>query len=158
MASDDSKPLDSTTVRLVHSLGKAFERVEQRVRERAYQISQGRGSSQADPVADWLDAQWEVLAPVELVLKDQKKNIVVEGSLKGFKPGEIEIEVGVHTLRVFGSHIEPGSTKEPAETRLSSEVTYFYQVIPLPCEVETAAGQAKLLKNGKLRIALPKKQ
>ncbi len=157
MASDDSTQSGSTAVRLGTRLGKAFERVQEQIRDRAYHIFLSRDAGKGDSLTDWLDAQRELLVPVELILKDQKKNIVVEGNLKGFKPKEIEVEVGVHDLRVFGSHSDSKSSKKSGETQLSSETIHFYQAISLPCEVETSAGQATLLKNGKLKITLPKK-
>ena len=157
MASNDSTRPDSSVVRLGNKLGKAFEQLQDRIRERAYHIFQSRGSDGGDPMADWLEAQRELLAPVDLVLKEQKKNIVVEGHLQGFKPKEVEVEVGSHEVKVFGSHCEVNRSKKSGEAQLSSQAVNFYQVISLPCEVDAAAGEATLLKNGKLKIILPRK-
>ena len=82
MASANSPQSDSTPLRIVSKLSDAFDRLEERIRERAYQIFKTRGDEDRDSVADWLEAQLEVLTPVELVLKEQKKNIVVEGNIK----------------------------------------------------------------------------
>ncbi|MEE4146018.1 MAG: Hsp20 family protein [Halieaceae bacterium] len=157
MATAPSTQSDSSPLRIVGKLGDAFDRMEGRIRERAYQIFKARGNGHRDPVADWLQAQLEVLTPVELVLKEQKKNVLVEGSLKGFTPEEIEVEVGAEDLRVFGSHRESGTGKKSGATESFAETRHFFQAIPLPCEVDADKCTAKLLKNGKLVVTLPKK-
>ncbi len=68
------------------------------------------------------------------------------------------MEVSEAGLKVFGSHTQSASEKKKGKTSSSSETVYFYQAVPLPCEVDVAAGEATLLKNGKLKIILPKKQ
>ena len=157
MASARSPQGDSASLRIVRKFSDAFDRLEGRIRDRAYEIFKGRGTDDGDPIADWLEAQLEVLTPVELVLKDQKKNIVVEGKLKGFTPKEVEVEVGARDLRVFGSHTTSTGGKKPAATGTSSESVHFFQAIALPCEVDAGKSEAKLLKNGKLVVTLPKK-
>ncbi len=157
MTSARSPQPDSSPVRIVSKLSDAFERLEGRIRDRAYHIFKSRGCDDRDPEADWLEAQMEVLTPVELVLKEQKKNLVVEGNLKGFTPQEIELEVGARDLRVFGSHTASSSGKKSGATESFSETRHFFQSIPLPCEVDVDNSTAKLLKNGKLVVTLPKK-
>ena len=158
MGSVDSPRDSSTRIRIGSKLSKAFERMEEKIRERAYQIFKGRAPSEGDSMTDWLEARLQVLAPIDLVVKDQKKNVVVEGNLKEFSPKEIEVEVGANDLRVFGLHTESTTGKKRGSTQSSSRTVYFYQAVPLPCEVDMDGSQAKLLKNGKLKITLPKLQ
>lgn len=148
---------NSASVRIRSKLSEAFERVEERIRERAYQLFQSREQGHGDPETDWFDAQWQLVAPVELVVKEQKKSVLVEGSLKGFSPKEIEVEVGDGEIKVFGSHTEARTAIKGAATESSSEARHFYQAVPLPCAVDGAASEAKIFKNGKLKITLPKK-
>ena len=108
-------------------------------------------------MTDWLHAQSEVLTPVELEVKEQKKNIVVEANLKGFSPAEIEIEVEGDVLRIFGSHSESSSEEKDGATESVSESVYFFQSVHLPAAVDLDASHAKLFKNGKLKVTLPKK-
>ena len=157
MTSENSPQQHATAVRFGSKLGEAFERVEERIRERAYQLFQDREEDHGDPEKDWFDAQWQLVAPVELVVKEQKKNVVVEASLKGFAPKEIEIEVGDGELKVFGSHTESKTTKKEAASESLTGTMHFYQAVPLPCKVDGDAGDAKIFKNGKLKITLPKK-
>jgi HSP20 family molecular chaperone IbpA len=157
MNSMNSPQSDSPAVRVGQSLGEAFERIQERIRERAYQIFQGRDPDQGDSLTDWLNAQQQELTPVELVVKNQKKNVVVEGNLKGFAAKEIEVDVSGDELRVFGSHTESNTGEESDTSRSTSESAYFYQSVTLPCAIDPDNATAKLYKNGKLSITLPKK-
>ena len=157
MASPKAPQADSTVVRMGTKLGKAFDKAEARIRELAYQLFLGRDPDEGDAVADWLDAQMRVLTPIDLEVKEQKKNVVVEAILAGFSPEEIEVEVSDAGLKVFGSHTQSSTDTKKGKTSSSSETVYFFQAVPLPCEVDVAASEATLLKNGKLKITLPKK-
>ena len=157
MASPNSPQTDSTAVRIGSKLGKAFEHAESRIRDLAYQLFLGRDPGEGDAVTDWLDAQLQVLTPIELEVKEQKKNVVVEAMLAGFSPQEIEVEVSGASLRVFGSHTQSTTDEKERKTSSSSETVHFFQAVSLPCEVDVAASEATLLKNGKLKITLPKK-
>jgi HSP20 family molecular chaperone IbpA len=131
--------------------------MEERIRERAYQIFLARAPGEGDSMTDWLEAQVQLLTPIELVVKEQKKNIVVEGKLEGFSPEEVEVEVAAGELKVFGRHTESTRGEKRGTTRSSLKTMQFYQAVPLPCEVDMDGGKATLLKNGKLKITLPKK-
>ena len=156
MATSKKLQQEPVSVQVVQKLSNAFERAQDRIRERAYHIFQQREPEQGDSTSDWLEAQMQVLTPVELVLKDQKKSLVVEGSLTGFSPKEIEIEVGGDELRVFGSHTESETSAASGSEQTKSESAYFYQSLILPCAVDEEKCTATLYKNGKLKITLPK--
>lgn len=156
MANKNPQQKDSDLVSIGRSLSDAFSEVQEQIRERAYQLFLDRDSGQGNPVSDWLEAQAEFVTPVELVLKEQKKNIVVEGDLKGFSPQEIEIDVGGDELRVFGSHTQTEKNRQSGTSQSSSQSAYFYQALSLPCAIDADKCTATLLKNGKLKITLPK--
>lgn len=156
MASNNPPQKSSDLVSIGQKLSDAFSEVQEKIRERAYHIFLEREFEQGDPVSDWLEAQTEFLTPVELLLKDQKKNIVVEGDLKGFSPQEIEIDVGGGELQVFGSHTQTETGKKSGVNQSSSESAYFYQALSLPCAIDEDKCTATLFKNGKLKITLPK--
>ncbi len=146
-------------IRIDRTLSEAFDRLEEQIRERAYHIFLGRGGFPGDPVADWLDAQRELVSPVEFTVKEQKKNILVEADLKGFSAEEIEIEVGGDTLKVFGSHSETagGKNEKGKKEKTTTSSQHFYQSMTLPAAVDVDETHAKLFKNGKLKITLPRK-
>ena len=137
-------------------LSEAFDRLEQQIRERAYHIFLDRGGERGDSMADWLQAQSEVVKPVELEIKEQKNNVIAECDLKGFSPEDIEVEVDNGVLKVLGSHRESATSSERGGTVTRSESVYFFQSAQLPAEIDLDACHAKLFKNGKLKVTLPK--
>ena len=152
MATSKKTQGEPVSPRIVSRLGTAFEQLEESIRERAYHIFRQREPQGGDSTSDWLQAQMELLNPMELEVKEQKKTLVVEGTLQGFSPKEIEIEVGGDQLRVFGSHTGPASSGASG----GKESSYFFQSLSLPCEVDADKCTAKLHKNGKLKITLPR--
>jgi HSP20 family molecular chaperone IbpA len=154
MAQDKSQ--DDLPVLFSNRVSEAFDRLQEQIRERAYHIFLDRAGAPGDSMADWLEAQSEVLKPVELSIKDQKNSVVAECNLKGFSPEEIEIEVEDGVLKVFGSHRESGTRKRDGGTEAHSESVYFFQSTRLPAEVDLDASHARLFKNGKLKVTLPK--
>jgi len=153
----DKKPVEKAFISIGNKLSGVFDKLQDAIRERAYHISMDRDPDQGDAMADWLDAQLELVTPIELEVKEQKKNIVVEGNLKGFSPEEIEIEVESDFLKVFGSHTESDTNKKGDATKSASESVYFYQLVRLPTAVDLDDSHAQLFKNGKLKVTLPKK-
>ena len=125
-------------IRIDRTLSEAFDRLEEQIRERAYHIFLGRGGFPGDPVADWLDAQRELVSPLEFTVKEQKKNIVVEADLKGFTSDEVEIEVEGETLKIFGSHTDTtgGKKNKGKGEKETTTSRHFYQSMTLPAAVD----------------------
>ena len=151
-----NKVSKETPIRLGDRLGEAFEQLQEQIRERAYAIFLDRSPGAGDSMADWLQAQSELLAPIELEVKEQKKNLVAECNLKGFSPEEIEIEVENNVLKVFGCHREVSTERGEYGTDSRSESVYFFQSAQLPAAVDLDHSHAELLKNGKLKVTLPR--
>lgn len=158
MASKKSTEQETAPVRIVQQLGEAFDKARERVRERAYQIFSERNPDQGDSITDWLNAQAQVLTPIELVVKEQKKALVVEANLAGFDPAEVELEIAGDELRIFGSHRESKSSNKGGVRSTTSESSHFFQSLPIPCAVEADECTATLQKNGKLKITLPRRK
>ena len=151
------KTPSAPSIKLQKRLSDAFEQMRDQIRERAYHIFLERESEEGDAVQDWFEAQSELLRPVELSIKEQKKNVVAECDLKGFSPEEIEIEVEDGVLKVCGCHQESHTAeKDKGETQSTSESVYFFQSAHLPADVDLDNSHAKLFKNGKLKVTLPK--
>jgi len=144
-------------IRLSHRFSEAFRQFQEQIRDRAYHLSLGRDPTEGDPMNDWLEAQAELSESVQLEVKEQKKNTVVEVELKGFAPDEIEIEVAGNILQIFGSHSETSSRKKGHVSGSTSKTQAFFQTVPLHAPVDVDHSHAKLFKNGKLKVVLPKK-
>lgn len=139
------------------SISNNFHKIEDMIRERAYYNFLNRDLFDGDSLTDWLQARSEILSDVDLQLKDNKKNIVVEGGVKGYTPEEIDIEVCDDELRISGSHKETSTSKENGKTESISKTKYFYQSIQLPAAVNEDKIQVKSTKSGTLKLTLPKK-
>jgi len=144
-------------IRLSDKFGEAFRQFQENIRERAYQLSLIRDPAQGNPMADWLEAQAELSETVHLEVKEQKKNTVVEVGLKDFAPEEIEIEVAGNVLQIFGSHSETTGQKKSHVERSTTKTQTFFQSVPLHAPVDLDHSHATLMKNGKLRVVLQKK-
>lgn len=153
----DKTTNENPVIRIGSRLDEAFGRLQDRIRERAYHLSLQRSSGHGDSVSDWLKAQSEILAPIEFKVKEQKRNIVVEGHLQGFSPAEIKIEVVGDVLRIYGSHTESSQAQQGADDESSSSSICFFQSVQLPDAVEQDQCQAQLFKNGKLKVTLPRR-
>jgi len=147
----------TSDIRLSGQLSEAFNQFQEQIRERAYQLSLRRDPAQGNPITDWLEAQAELSEPVHLEVKEQKKNTVVELTLKDFAPQEIEIEVAGNVLQIFGSHSETTTKKKGNSGESTSKRQSFFESVPLNNPVDLDHSHAKLLKNGKLKVILPKR-
>ena len=154
---DSSHTGRTSSVRLSNKLSKAYQQLEEQIRERAYQLSLFRDAGEEDPVADWLEAEAQLLAPFPVAVKEQRKNTVVEVKTRGFTPKDIEIEVVGNVLRIFGSHSETTTQKKKTGSESTSKAQSFFRSVPLATPVDLEHSHAKLLKNGKLKVVLSKK-
>jgi HSP20 family molecular chaperone IbpA len=150
-------PANKPVVHVRDSFGNSFHKIQNLIRERAYHLFQNRDFLDGDSISDWLQARSEVLSDIDLQLKDQKKNIVVEGGLTGYAPEEIEVEVFDGELRVSGSHKETSTDQKDGETESISQRRYFYRSFPLPAAVDEDRIQVKSSRDGTLKLILPKK-
>jgi HSP20 family molecular chaperone IbpA len=151
------QPHKTANIRFGERLSEAFEQFKEQVRERAYYLSQARDPDQGNPMDDWLEAQAQLSEIAHLEVKDQKKNTVVEVTLKDFAPEEIEIEVAGNLLQIFGYHSDTTRQKESDGGGSTSKTRCFFQSVALNAPVDMEHSHAKLLKNGKLKVVLPKK-
>lgn len=148
---------ESPAIRFTDKFSDAINQLERAIRERAYQLYLDRHPDQVDSMADWLEAKAELVTPVQIAVNEQKKNVVVECVLKDFSPEEIEIEVIGDVLKVLGSHNETTSNTEGHASESTTNTLSFFQSTHLPAAVDVDNSHAKLFKNGKLKITLPKK-
>jgi HSP20 family molecular chaperone IbpA len=146
----------TSDIHISNQLSEAFSQFQEQVRARAYQLSLLRDPAEGSPMTDWLEAQAELSELVQLEVKEQKKNTVVELTLRNFAPQEIEIELAGNVLQIFGSHSETTRQKKTSGGGCTSKTQSFFQSVPLNAPVDIDHSHAKLLKNGKLKVVLPK--
>lgn len=145
-------------VPVVHERGGVFEtldRIQNMIRERADSIFHDRNPGDGDEISDWLQAESEILSEVGLSLKNDKKEVVIEGTIKGFSPKEVEVKAEDGLITIAGIHDEEASDKKEGVTTKSSKHMSFCQSYNLPDSVDAEKIKVKL-KGDKFKATIPK--
>jgi len=144
-----TKPTESQ--QLVDRVEKIYEAIARR----AFEIFDRNGRWDGHDVADWLQAESEVLHPVHLEVSEAEDAVNVKAEVPGFAAKELDIQVEGNRLTISGKHeSKEESTKGKTiySERCSKEV---FRSVDLPTEVESSKVNATL-KDGILSIELPK--
>jgi len=97
----------------VASIEPYVKEMEQRIRERAYQIYVERGSRPGSPLEDWLSAERELVAKPTLHLAREGRIIVAELDLTGVAPDQIQVKADGAFLLVYAPGKEEGQDSQP---------------------------------------------
>ena len=132
-----------------------FNRIQKSIQERAYHIFHDRDSNSGDAISDWLKAESEVLSDINMTLKDNKDQVVIEGNIDKFLPEDIEIKAQDGKFTICGIHTEKSSSEKKGVTRKSSTQSNFYRSFALPDSVDTEKMKVEM-KSGKFTAKIPK--
>jgi HSP20 family molecular chaperone IbpA len=132
-----------------------FNQIQKSIQERAYHIFHDRDSNSGDAISDWLKAESEVLTDINVTLKDDKDQVVIEGNIDKFLPEDIEIKAQDGKFTICGIHTEKSSSKKKGVTRKSSTQSNFYRSFALPDSVHTEKMKVEV-KSGKFTAKIPK--
>ncbi|MEN8251479.1 MAG: Hsp20 family protein [Bacteroidota bacterium] len=133
----------------------SLSRIQKSIQERADQIFHDRDSNSGDALSDWLKAESEVLTDINMTLKDNKDQVVIEGNIDKFLPEDIEIKAQDGKFMICGTHTEKSSSEKKGVTRKSSTQSNFYRSFALPDSVDTEKMEVKM-KSGKFTAKIPK--
>ena len=97
----------------VASIEPYVKEMEQRIRERAYQIYVERGSRAGSPLEDWLSAEAELVSKPTLYFAWEGRTIVAELDLTGVAPDQIQVKTDGTFLLVYAPGKEEGQDSEP---------------------------------------------
>ena len=132
-----------------------LNRIQKSIQERAYDIFHDRDSNSGNALSDWLKAESEVLSDINMTLKDNKDQVVIEGEIDNFLPEDIEIKAQDGTFTICGIHTEKSSSEKKGVTRKSSTQSNFYRSLTLPDSVDTEKMKVEM-KSGKITAKIPK--
>jgi len=132
-----------------------FNQIQKSIQERAYHIFDDRDSNSGDAISDWLKAESEVLSDINMTLKDNKDQVVIEGNIDKFLPEDIEIKAQDGKFTICGIHTEKRSSEKKGVTRKSSTQSNFYRSFALPDSVDTEKMKVEM-KSGKFTAKIPK--
>jgi HSP20 family protein len=133
----------------------SLDKIHQSIRERAYQLFHDRDRNSGDEVSDWLKAESEILTDINLTMKDNGNEVVVEGSVDEFLPEDIEVKAQDGKLTICGIHTEESSNEEAGVSSKTKTQSNFYRSFTLPDSVD--ADKLKVeMKKGKFVAKIPK--
>lgn len=134
----------------------SFNQIQKSIQERAYQLFHDRDPDSGDAISDWLKAESEVLSDINMELKDNENEVLIEGSIEKFLPEDIEVKTEDGKFIICGIHTEKTSSEKEGVSEEKSMQSNFYRSFLLPDSVDT--GKMKVeMDNGKFTAKIPKK-
>jgi HSP20 family protein len=90
-----------------------------------------------------------------LDVRETDDELIVEGSLPGFEPEDVDISVAGNILTIKGEHEQEKEEERGRYHYRERRYGACHRTIALPTEVDTARSEASF-KNGVLTLTLPK--
>ena len=116
MASHKSTELP--VIRKSDDIFTTFNQIQNMIREHAFHLFNDRNPNEGDAMSDWLNAESGVLTDINLTFEDDEDQVMVEGSITGFLPEEIEIKAKDGIFEIGGIHTEKSSSRKKERPRL----------------------------------------
>jgi HSP20 family protein len=136
---------------------ETFQQLQDKIRDRAFDIFQSRDGEEGDAMSDWLAAESDVLTSIALDFEEKDDRYVLTGKVpEEFEADEIEIDVSEGMLSVGGTHkTEKSEKKGKSKKEVRSEVS-FMRRMSLPEDADVDGIDTRYDK-GKLKLTLPKR-
>lgn len=149
------KKNDALKVR-TNSFFDTFQTLEDKIRQRAYQLFEGRNGDEGDHMSDWLQAQSDVLTSIALELTEEDDRYVFSGEVpEVFEPTEIEIDVSDGMLSVGGTHRTEAKESSGEASSISSSEVNFMRRMSLPEDADIDSIDTAF-DGKKLEVTVPK--
>ncbi len=116
------------------------------VARRAFEIFERRGCAPGHHEEDWLQAESELLLPVQLELAEADQYLTIRAPAPGFSACEIEFALGPRRVTIAGTRSRPDAAAGPCR---------FVRVVDLPGDVDPENVHADF-QDGVLVLALHK--
>lgn len=134
---------------------EGFLRRMDAVRQRAFELFEGRGAAPGRDLEDWIAAEHEVLGWPTAELREKDTEYEMDLKLPGFSVGDIEVtatpaEVLVHAC---SEHRESSDGKNVVWSEFSSNDVFRRFVLPMPITPEGVTAQ---LSDGVLHLHAPR--
>lgn len=125
------------------------------VARRAFEIFDNNGRWFGHDLADWFDAESEILHPVHLEINETPDALSVQAEVPGYTAKELDIQVEGNRLTISGKHESKEETKKGKTIYSERCANEILRSIELPAEVDSTKVSATL-KDGVLSVELPK--
>jgi HSP20 family protein len=137
-----------------------FETVDQlqdKIRNRAYELFEKRDAEEGDHLSDWFAAESDVLSEMALQVREEDDQYIVEGDFPQFDADEIDVQIEGNTLSVAGTHSESSSEKSDDGMSESRSEVNFLRRMSLSGDIDPDNVEAHF-ENGKLRVVVPRRK
>lgn len=148
---------DKSLIKPSSSFFKTMDQLQEKIRNRAYEIFQERDDSDGDHMSDWFAAESDVLSDMALRVEEDDDQYVVEGDLPQFSPDEIDVQIEGNTLSVAGTHTESSSKKTDGGKSESRSEINFLRRMSLSDDIDGDRIEARF-EDGKLRVVVPRRK
>lgn len=135
-----------------------FDRMQQAydvIERRAFELFDNNGRWFGHDLADWFQAESEILHPVHLEIAETQDALSVHAEVPGYTAKELDIQVDGNRLTIAGKHESKEETKKGKTIYSERCANEILRSIELPTSVDTAKVSATL-KDGVLSVELPK--
>ena len=132
-----------------------FQQNYDSIARRAFEIFDRNGRWLGHDLADWFQAESEILHPVHLEILESEEALNVRAEVPGFTAKEIDISVEPRRMTITGKHETKEESKKGKTIYSERSSNEILRAIDLPAEVESSKVTATL-KDGVLNIELPK--
>ena len=152
------RPVKTSAVLKKTEAADIFDRMQQlyeSIEKRAFDIFERNGRRLGRDLADWLQAEAEVLHPVHLEIAETDNALTVRAEVPGFTPKELDIQVEPRRLTISGKHETKEETKKGKTIYSEQCAEEIFRSVELSAEIGTTKVNATL-KDGILTIELPK--
>jgi HSP20 family molecular chaperone IbpA len=133
-----------------------FDQIYDSIAKRAFEIFDNNGRWVGNDLADWLQAESEILHPVHMEIAETDDALNVRAEVPGFTAPELHIQVEGSRLTISGKHESQEENKKGTTIYSERCAKEILRSIELPSAVDAAKVNA-VLKNGILSIELPKR-
>jgi HSP20 family protein len=137
---------------------KLFDRIQKNhdsIAQRAFEIFDNRGRWHGRELEDWLQAESELLHPVQLEMEESENDLTVRAHVPGFSTRELEINAGPRNLTIVGKHEAQEENTKGQTVSSQSCAKGILRVVDLPVEIDSSKVTATL-KDGILSLEMPK--
>lgn len=126
-----------------------------KVAKRAYELFDKRGREFGKDFDDWFHAEFEILRPLPIELKETKDMLMINAEVPGFTADELEVSIDPKRIMITGKTEHTNKRKEATTVFTELRSNEIFRICDLPVAVDPEKVKATL-KNGLLELTLPK--
>lgn len=133
-----------------------FDAIYDSITRRAYELFDGNGRWPGNELANWFQAESDVLHPVHMEVSESDDRFTVRAEVPGYSAKELEIKIEPNLVSIAGKR-ESSKEQEDGGKKIQSErcCVQILRTIEVPSDIDTSKASATL-KDGILTIELPK--